>query len=57
MQRLNEAMGTHRYQHLIQRDAKELQTLLGEHQDCMVAADFLARMSSDTGEIAFTHRS
>jgi hypothetical protein len=40
----------------IARDARELQTLLGEHQDCMVAADFLARMSSDTGDSAFTHR-
>jgi CHAD domain-containing protein len=39
----------------IARDAKELQTLLGEHQDCMVAADFLARMSSDTGESALTY--
>ena len=43
----------------IAREAKELQTLLGEHQDCMVAADFLARMSSsgigETGESAFTY--
>ena len=43
----------------IARDAKELQTLLGEHQDCMVAADFLARLSSagngETGESAFTY--
>ena len=42
----------------IARDAKELQTLLGEHQDCMVAADFLARMSSagtGDGESAFTY--
>ena len=39
----------------IERDAKKLQTLLGEHQDCMVAADFLARMSSETGEGAFTY--
>ena len=30
----------------IAREAKNLQTLLGEHQDCIVAADFLARMSS-----------
>ena len=30
----------------IARDAKELQTLLGEHQDSIVAAEFLARMSS-----------
>ena len=43
----------------IAQDAKELQTLLGEHQDCIVAADFLARLSSaDNGEIgesAFTY--
>ena len=39
----------------IARDAKKRQTLLGEHQDCMVAADFLARMSSVTGEGAFTY--
>ena len=39
----------------IARDAKKRQTLLGEHQDCMVAADFLARMRSDTGEGAFTY--
>ena len=43
----------------VARDAKKLQTLLGEHQDCIVAADFLARLSSagnaDTGESAFTY--
>jgi CHAD domain-containing protein len=43
----------------IARDAKELQTLLGEHQDCTVAAEFLARLSSaGNGEIvesAFTY--
>ncbi len=43
----------------IARAGEEMQTLLGEHQDCMVAADFLARMSSsgngDTGEGAFAY--
>ena len=43
----------------IARDAKELQTLLGEHQDSIVAAGFLARMSSagngEIGESAFTY--
>lgn len=29
----------------IERDAKKLQTLLGEHQDAIVAADFLAALS------------
>ena len=31
----------------IARDAEELQTLLGEHQDAVVTADFLARLSED----------
>jgi CHAD domain-containing protein len=39
-------------------DAEEMQTLLGEHQDATVAAEFLAKMSAD-GEItagsAFTY--
>jgi CHAD domain-containing protein len=43
----------------IARDAKELQTLLGEHQDSIVAAGFLATMSSagngEIGESAFTY--
>ena len=43
----------------IAQDAKELQTLLGEHQDSIVAAEFLARMSSAdnvaTGESVFTY--
>ncbi len=43
----------------IARDAKELQTLLGEHQDSIVAAEFLARMSSAdnvaTRESVFTY--
>ncbi len=42
----------------IARDGEEMQTLLGEHQDAIVAADFLATMSAD-GEIeagsAFTY--
>ena len=42
----------------IARDAEEMQTLLGEHQDATVGAEFLAKMSSD-GEIeagsAFTY--
>ena len=33
----------------IARDAEELQTLLGEHQDAIVAAKFLARISSGNG--------
>ena len=43
----------------IAQDAKELQTLLGEHQDSVVAAEFLARMSSAdnvaAGESVFTY--
>ena len=43
----------------IAQDAKELQTLLGEHQDSVVAAEFLARMSPAdnvaTGESVFTY--
>jgi CHAD domain-containing protein len=35
----------------VARDAEEMQTLLGEHQDATVAAKFLAKMSAD-GEIA-----
>jgi hypothetical protein len=31
----------------IARDAEEMQTLLGEHQDATVAAKFLVKMSSD----------
>ena len=31
----------------IARDAEELQTLLGEHQDAIVAAEFLAKLSAD----------
>ena len=42
----------------IARDTEEMQTLLGEHQDAIVAAKFLATMSAD-GEIeagsAFTY--
>ena len=42
----------------IARDGEEMQTLLGEHQDAIVAANFLATMSAD-GEIeagsAFTY--
>lgn len=42
----------------IARDAEEMQTLLGEHQDAVVAATFLAKMIAD-GEIeagsAFTY--
>ena len=42
----------------IARDGEEMQTLLGEHQDAIVAANFLAKMSAD-GEIeagsAFTY--
>jgi CHAD domain-containing protein len=30
---------------VIERDAKKLQTLLGEHQDAIVAANFLATVS------------
>jgi len=33
----------------VARDAKELQTLLGEHQDATVAANFLATISSRGG--------
>ena len=43
----------------IARDAKAMQTLLGEHQDSIVAAEFLARMSSAdtvaTRESVFTY--
>ena len=43
----------------IAQDAKEMQTLLGEHQDSVVAAEFLARMSSAdnvaAGESVFTY--
>jgi CHAD domain-containing protein len=43
----------------IAQDAKQLQTLLGEHQDSIVAAEFLARMSSAenvaTRESVFTY--
>jgi CHAD domain-containing protein len=35
----------------VARDAEEMQTLLGEHQDATVAAKFLAKISAD-GEIA-----
>jgi CHAD domain-containing protein len=35
----------------VARDAEEMQTLLGEHQDATVTARFLAKMSAD-GEIA-----
>jgi len=42
----------------IARDGEEMQTLLGEHQDAIVAANFLATMSAD-GEVeagsAFTY--
>ena len=42
----------------VERQAEEMQTLLGEHQDATVAAEFLAKMSAD-GEItagsAFTY--
>ena len=31
----------------IARDGEEMQTLLGEHQDASIAADFLATMSAD----------
>jgi CHAD domain-containing protein len=34
----------------VARDAEELQTLLGEHQDAIVAANFLAGISSSDGE-------
>jgi len=34
----------------VARDAEELQTLLGEHQDAIVAANFLAGISSSNGE-------
>ena len=33
----------------VARDAKELQTLLGEHQDGVVAANFLATISAAVG--------
>jgi CHAD domain-containing protein len=41
----------------IARDAEELQTLLGEHQDAVVAADFLAKISEDseTEESGYTY--
>ena len=41
----------------IARDAEELQTLLGEHQDAVIAAGFLARISEDiqTEESGFTY--
>ena len=39
----------------IARDAEEMQTLLGEHQDATVAASFLARISSQVdGDSSFT---
>ena len=31
----------------VAREAEELQALLGEHQDAIVAANFLATISSD----------
>jgi len=34
---------------VIAKDAEELQTLLGEHQDAVVAADFLAKISAVRG--------
>jgi CHAD domain-containing protein len=41
------------------RKAKELQTLLGEHQDAVVAANFLATISApshgENGESGFTY--
>jgi CHAD domain-containing protein len=41
----------------IARDAEEMQTLLGEHQDAIVAAEFLAKISasSDSDECGFTY--
>jgi CHAD domain-containing protein len=43
----------------IARDGKDMQTLLGEHQDAIVAAQFLAGMSStgngEAGESGFTY--
>ena len=43
----------------IARDAKQLQTLLGEHQDAVVAAQFLGTISEaadgEAAEAAFTY--
>jgi CHAD domain-containing protein len=43
----------------VARDAKDLQTLLGEHQDAVVAANFLSTISAapdrENGESAFTY--
>jgi CHAD domain-containing protein len=41
----------------IARDAEELQTVLGEHQDAVIAAGFLAKLSEDkeTEESGFTY--
>jgi hypothetical protein len=43
----------------ISRTAKDLQTLLGEHQDAVVAAHFLATISApsdgENGETGFTY--
>jgi CHAD domain-containing protein len=41
----------------IAKEAEQLQTLLGEHQDAVVAADFLAKLSegSQTNESGFTY--
>jgi hypothetical protein len=41
------------------KDAEDLQTLLGEHQDAVVSAQFLASLSSSrdgaTGESGFSY--
>ena len=41
----------------VARDAKQMQTLLGEHQDAIVAAHFLATVSASEGdsESGFTY--
>jgi CHAD domain-containing protein len=43
----------------VAKDAEDLQTLLGEHQDAVVSAKFLASLSSspngETGESGFTY--
>ena len=41
----------------VARDAKQMQTLLGEHQDAIVAARFLATVSASEGdsESGFTY--
>jgi CHAD domain-containing protein len=43
----------------VARDAKDLQTLLGEHQDAVVAANFLSTISAapdrENAESAFTY--